>query len=146
MQSVDIFFEVYNDLRFPFISLDLDKLRQAILRREQTGNRSHFAVKLSGLSTRRTALVSSLRGLLRRIDLPPQMIRIIAGFEAIERAGLSADVRSLAVKRCLFGTYQQGNMLVWEEESPWPFAFSTLLEQLVNIMTLVWSKNQAARE
>jgi len=136
MQDVNIFLEVYADLRFPFISVDLDKLRKAILQREQAGNRSHFGVDLNGPSPRRNELISSLRGLLGKIDMPPQMINLIASFEAIKGAGMSADIRSLAMRRGAFAIYEHGNRLIWEEESPWPFAFSTLLQQLVNVMAL----------
>jgi hypothetical protein len=136
MRDNDTFMEVYADLRFPFISVDLDKLRTAIRQVEQTGNRSHFGVGLNEPSPRRNALISSLWGLFGKIDMPPQIINVIASSEVMKRAGTSTAIRLLAEECATPMIYEHENKLIWEEESPWPFAFSTLLQQLVNVMAL----------
>ena len=137
MNEVDVFLEVYADLRFPLIAVDTEKLRGALRQHKQMGEKSHFAVRLHGTSgKRRAALVSSLRGLFRRIDVQPKMIGLIASSETMERASLSETVKSFAGKRPSFAVYEHGDMLVWEEDSLWPLAFSTLLQQFINVMTL----------
>lgn len=136
MPDVDVFLDVYSDLRFPLISVDLEKLRRAMQQRAQNGLRSHFGVELTGSPTRRRALVSALRGLFRKIDMPPHGIDFLARFETIDRAGLSRDIEALKSVRARFAVYELGDMLVWEEETPWPVAHSTLLQQFVNVMTI----------
>jgi hypothetical protein len=137
MNEVDVFLEVYADLRFPLIAVDMEKLRDELRQHKQMGQKSHFAVRLHGTSgKRRAALVSSLRGLFRRIDVQPKMIGLIANSETMQRASLSETVRSFAGERPAFAVYEHGDMLVWEEDSLWPLAFSTLLQQFMNVMTL----------
>ncbi|MFN7938355.1 MAG: hypothetical protein U0R19_33820 [Bryobacteraceae bacterium] len=48
MPDVDVFLDVYFDLRFPLIALDLEKLRRAIQRRERNELVTHFGVELVG--------------------------------------------------------------------------------------------------
>jgi len=136
MQSPDMFLEVYADLRFPFISVDLEKLRRAVRLLKEGESTTHFGVDLRGVSAKRNAYISSLRGLFRTIDIPIGVTDLIAGCETIKSAGVSADVKSLGLKHAKYGVYEKGDMLVWEEESPWPYAFSTFLGQLMNIVTL----------
>src|SRR5271170_4282905 len=97
MNKVNTFLEVYADLRFPLVAVDMKKLREALRQHKRMGEKSHFGVKLHGTSgKRRAALVSSLRGLFRQIDVQPEMIGLIANSETMKRAGLSETVRSFA--------------------------------------------------
>jgi hypothetical protein len=137
MHEVDVFLEVYADIRFPLIAADLEKLRGALRQHQQMGQQSRFAVSLHGRSgKRRAALISSLRGLFRQIDVQPKMIGPIANSETMQRAGLSTTIISFAGERPAYAVYEHDDMLVWEEDSLWPFAFSTLLQQFMNVMTL----------
>jgi hypothetical protein len=150
MHQVDMFHEVYADLRFPLIAVDMEKLREGLRQLQKRRQTSHFAVSLHGTTNeRRRALISSLRGLFKRIDVPPGIIGLIATSETMRRGGLSKEVMSLAGERPAFAVYERGDMLVWEEDSIWPLAFSTLLQQLINIMTLhrkIIEKQIAAKE
>jgi hypothetical protein len=135
MHEMDVFQEVYADLRFPLVAADLEKLRHALRQDHQIGQKGHFAVRLSGTpKERRAALVSSLRGLFSRIEVPPAMINLIANSGTMRRAGLSESVRCFAAKRPVVAVFEHSDMLVWEEESFWPVAFSTLLLQFTNVM------------
>jgi FRG domain len=136
MPDVDVFLDVYFDLRFPLIALDLEKLRRAMQRRERNELVTHFGVELAGSPARRRALVSALRGLFRKIDMPPHGVDFIARLETIESAGLSQNIEALKSVRARCAVYEHGDMLIWEEETPWPVAYSTLLQQFVGVMTL----------
>ena len=71
MQNVDIFREVYADLRFPLLAVDMEKLRNAMRERLKGETKSHFAISLRGFSGgRRAALIASWRGLISKIDVP----------------------------------------------------------------------------
>src|SRR5579863_1445646 len=137
MEQINVFEEVYADLRFPLIAVDIEKLRRALRQRRKKGKKTHFAVRLHGTTERRrAALVSSLRGLFKRIEVPRQMIALVAGSETMQRAGLSKTLLSTAGTRPAFAVYEHGDLLVWEEDSFWPFAYSTFLQQLLNVMEL----------
>lgn len=136
MQSVDIFREVFADLRFPFISADLDKLRRGLEHSDPASTKSRFEIIVSAKPSKRTALVSSIRGLLGKTDVHPAMVELLAHSESIERAALSQELRMMAAKHGAFAIYELGDRLVWEEETLWPVAYSTFLEHLMNVMSL----------
>jgi hypothetical protein len=113
-----MFQEVYADLRFPLLAVDLEKLSGAMRQHHEKNPRNRFGVPLQGMTDkRRAALVSSLRGLFSRIDVSPLVISRIADSATMRRAGLSGILMSLAEKRPAALVHEIDDMLVWEEDS-----------------------------
>ncbi|MGC2639002.1 MAG: FRG domain-containing protein [Acidobacteriaceae bacterium] len=137
MQDIEVFQSVYADLRFPLIGADLDKLREFLQKPVEEQTSSHFAVSLRGLNEHRKAvLIASLRGLFSKTEMSTDAIRDLAASESIRSAGLSDALLSWTRQRFAHGVAEIGKDLVWMEESPWPFAFSTLLQQYVDVVRL----------
>lgn len=136
MSDVDIFLEVFQDVRFPFFAVDLSKLRTSLSESARTGLKSNFAVTIDVPSGKRAPFISSIRGLLRQIDVPPQMIVLFARSAYIQQSGHAQQLVTLAANAGYYGIAEVGDHLVWEEDSPWPVAYSTFLEQVLNVFSL----------
>jgi len=137
MQEIMVFKDVYADLRFPLIGTDFEKLREFLRRPQENPTNSHFAVSLRGLSgKRREAFIASLRGLFSKTVMSVNAVRSLAASESLRSTELSGALLSWTEKRFAYGVVEIGEDLVWMEDSPWPFAFSTLLQQYVDVVKL----------
>ena len=131
--DVDVFLEVFEDVRFPFFAVDIQKLRIVLAKGSA---RTHFAVSIDAPVEKRTSFVSSFRGLFRQIDVPPQMIALISASPIIRQSGYAQRVLQSAGHPGHHGIVEVGDQLVWEEDSPWPVAYSSFLEQIFSIFSL----------
>lgn len=136
MPDVDVFLEVFADVRFPFFAADLSKLRAALSESIHTGLKSHVTVGIDVSSDKRDPFISSIRGLLREINVPPQMIGYFARCAYIRQSGHAQRLIALAATGGHYSIAEIGEYLVWEEDSPWPAAYSTFLQQVLNVFSL----------
>jgi hypothetical protein len=134
--GADTFFEVFSDVRFPLIAIDVQRVRRALDARRAGEVATHVAIKLDGPPGRRATLVSALRGLLSTIDLTPPGVVFLAALDPIARTGYSQRVAQLVGRHPRFAITEASERLVWEEDSPRPAAYSTILQQLVNVLYL----------
>jgi hypothetical protein len=136
MMAIEIFFEVFKDIRFPFLAVDLDKLCTWLDLTKDSAPRSHFALTIDAPSSKRAEFVSSMRGLLSNVDVPSSLVRLLSRAPQIRGTERAQLLIEFAKRRPSTFVGEQGDQLVWEEESLWPLAYSTLLGQLVNISQL----------
>ena len=104
MQDFDVFLEVFNDVRFPFLAADLDKLRIAIGEVERFGVESNITIPIAVPPEKRAAFTSSVRGLLRNIFVPDHMIDLFSRSASIVRAGYSGQLIAAAAQTGDFWT------------------------------------------
>ncbi len=135
MTRADVFYEVFRDLRFPAVVADVGLLRDFGIKPENAGQPSHLALRVDMAPGKRDVEVASLRGFLSRAEVPRSIAAIIAASPALTHAGLSGYVHRMAGP-CPYAVYTQHDRLVWTEDSLWPIAFSTLLQQLSSLTFL----------
>jgi hypothetical protein len=136
-QLVDVFFEVFKDVRFPLLSADFGLLGEALRQLDKEAPLSHFAFPVvTSSDSKRDYLIASLRGIFRQIDIPDQLLDMLSKTPSIENKGYSNLLVKSSPRGGEFAVYENNDQLVWEEESLWPIAFSTILTQLINILYL----------
>lgn len=135
-ELVDIFFEVFKDIRFPLLSADFGLLSEALCQLDKEAPLSHFGFPIIASNNKRDYFIASIRGILRKIDVPTQMLDGFSKIPSIERKGHSNLLVKSSPRGGKFAVYEVDNKLMWEEESLWPIAYSTILTQLINILKL----------
>ncbi len=136
-QLVDVFFEVFKDIRFPLISADFELLGEALSQLNEDALLSHFAFPVvTSNDDKRDYLIASIRGIFRQIDIPDTLLDMLSKTPSIENRGHSNLLVKSSPRGGRFAIYENDKQLVWEEESLWPIAFSTILTQLINILYL----------
>jgi hypothetical protein len=132
----DMFFEVFHDIPFPLFCADLARLRAALAQPHKAGFTSDFVARIDVPTRKRAAFVSGLRGVLRNIDVPMPIAGLFAKSATIEQVGLSKQLLAMAAAKPRFGIVEVADNLVWEEESLWPVAYSSCLEQFLSLIYL----------
>lgn len=132
----DIFFEVFYDLRLPYFAVDLKRLREGLLGCKEDECRSAFGLRIDAPDDKRSAMISSFRGIIRQIDVPLQMVAVFANSPVLSKNHLGADLLKQSITPGFFKIVEVEDLLIWEEGSLWPLAYTTLLTQLQNILTL----------
>lgn len=130
MNRDNVFLEVFGQVKFPKAAVDLERLEQAVHKGPRIG--SHLSVPLSAPAAKRSALLAAWRGLLGQVDVMPAEIAIVASMLPSDQA--RKHVLSLVGTKGKFAIAEQGDLLYWGEDSPWPAAYSSLVSQLVAII------------
>jgi hypothetical protein len=129
-----LFFEVFRDLPFPHSAVDFGRLNKALSRNPQ----SYIGMPLDVEPQKRQFLIASWRGFLTGAKVPKTVREEIAHAIPLVKSGkgvflLSVSKAPAAVK----STVQVINgRIIWEEDSYWPVAFSTVLNQFSNLVTI----------
>lgn len=129
----DLFLHIFGNVPFPFLAADLALLGDAMNGRKPG---SYIRFPLPHDPSKRAVAVASLRGLLRQIDVPRGVVALMATSESMIRTGTSEKLLQSAATQGSYAIYEAGDQLVWEEEGPWPMAYSTFLTQLVGLLNL----------
>jgi hypothetical protein len=133
VHSTDIFRYVFQQLFFPYLAADLGRLGEALQKGDET---SCIALPIEADADKRAALAASLHGLLRDLNVPAAIIRVFASAPSIVQAGLAPRLLQMANNVGAYGIFEDGSRLVWQEESLWPVAYSTFLNQLLAVIQL----------
>ncbi|WP_159910960.1 FRG domain-containing protein [Pantoea sp. 18069] len=130
MNRDNVFLEVFSHVKFPKLAVDLERLEQAADKGSRTG--SHLSFPLSAPSAKRSALLAAWRGLLRQVDVTSAEIAMVGSMLSSNRA--RKQILSLVGTKGKFAIAEQGDLLYWGEDTPWPAAYSSLVSQLVAIV------------
>lgn len=134
-KTADVFLSVFQDVRFPYLEVDVKKLCDALEKDPHSG--SHLSIPLSiGLPARRSGLIAAVRSLIRGIDVPTEVFEFLRRDLALRRAALSSALTAMGEKAGNFTLTSEGGELVWKETTLWPLAYSTLFQQLVGILRI----------
>lgn len=131
-----IFRQVFQDIEFPFLALDLKKISDGITSKQKLS--SYFGFDNNSKEKKSDAIRGAFRGLVKNIE-PPSYI-----FDLLKESQFLKDkfVAGKSIKSQIesdynnFAVYTKDDKLIWEEESFWPLSYSTFLQQLLNITTL----------
>lgn len=128
-----VFGGVFEQIFFPYLAVDLVRLCDGL--RSTPRGPSSIAIPLGGLDDeRREALAASMHGLLRKLEVPDGAFVMLARATPIVDAGLADAFVAMALEPGAFAISERGDHLVWDEQSLWPVAYSTLFEQLIGIL------------
>lgn len=127
----DTFRRVFAALQLPYLSVDVDVLADQ-LTSNGLGGPTYCQLPLLGEGERREGVVGAWRGLLQRIDPPDPLIRIVLETPRMQERLAKIEPSSLAPPGDVphFAIATVNDNLIWEEETIWPAAYSTLLKQL----------------
>ena len=141
-----IFRAVFQDVRFPYLAIDLGKLCEALERDPHSGSSVRIPLAI-GRPDRRDALVAGLRGLIRGIDVPTEVFAFLRRDLASRSGGLGMALAAMGEEAGSFAVTLEDGVLEWQETTLWPVAYSTLFDQLVGILQLhstIVSKSQSS--
>jgi len=133
LDAAEVFLRVFEDVRFPFMAADLELLGEALA---GPGHRSWLKIPLPSDTAKRPMVAASLRGLLRNLDVPPQVAAVMAQAGSIVRSGTEQAMTEMALARRRFSIFEHNGCMVWEEDGLWPVAYSTLFKQLGGLLEL----------
>lgn len=99
---------------------------------------SHFGIRIPNVKARRARIVQAFRALFKEIDVPPVFDRLFAQSKTINdvfgcRHMLAEMTKQ---KNAAFAIAEKGDLLMWEEQTAWPLAYSTFLTQLSTLFDL----------
>lgn len=124
----DIISAIFSEISFPFLSLDLQKLKLVMERNLEL--KSYMAIPIDKKDDK--VLVPALRGIIRQIN-PPKSIHLILNQSKLpfkkHKNGQISPAKSF------FTLQMDKDNLVWEESSVWPLAYSSFINQLFDIST-----------
>ena len=135
----NLFFEVFSDLPFPYSAIDLGKLNKAISRNEGKHDRTHVAMGLNVPPEKRHLLAACWRGFLKNANVPHFFTATISRELPLSKSG---NGRTLLKQSNPYTSPRSSikvveNRILWEQDSYWPAAFSTMLGQL-NMLVAVF--------
>lgn len=131
MDRDKVFLEVFKHVNFPKMGVDLRRLDDYLAGKH---TESFVGIRLSAPASKRTALVSAWRGILANLYVEPPIALLIATMLWEQSSGLR--LAESAGKSGKFSIGKGSGRLLWREESPWPAAYSTLIEQLIGVSLL----------
>ena len=128
--------EVFRDVRFPFFSVDLDELATGLQSPEQVAAGTRVGIAICRDEDRRDAFIASIHALLRQADVPPQLAQLFSRSATLQGRGSSKQLLEMTSKVGHFKIAEVGDQLIWEEDSLWPYAYSTFVSQFMHIVAL----------
>lgn len=134
MTPAEVFLHVFEDIPFPYLTADLGLLSDALKKSERD---TWIRFPLPTDASKRSVAVASLRGLLRKLDVPPAIVEGMAKTRSIAHSGTADALRELQQTPGRFSLYEKGDHFIWEEDAPWPLAYSMFFQQLVGIMNVI---------
>ncbi|WP_438391205.1 FRG domain-containing protein [Caballeronia sp. DA-9] len=134
MDIESVFFEVFKDLPFPYSAVDFGRLNKALSGKPH----SHVEIPLDAAPDKRRFLVASWRGFLNDTQMPYAVKEEVARAMPLRKSGKATDLlRASPIHAKVRSTIQVvDSRIVWEEESYWPVAFSTVLTQFNGLVTV----------
>lgn len=129
----EMFLNIFADIGFPFLALDLFELSKAIKSRKEP--HSHIEVPLVGDASKNDALKGAFRGIFRGIEPPTQIFRLLESSELLSAVFDSSKTiqEQIESPSNIFGIYTT-DKLIWEEKSFWPLAYNVIVGQMLNIL------------
>ncbi len=133
----DFFFEVFKQLHFPYFSIDLYALARGLTAPNPSGT-SHFGIRVPDVKARKASIIQAFRALFRGIDVPPVFDRHFAQSKIINDMFGCRHMLAKMTKQqnAAFAIAERADVLMWEEETAWPLAYSTFLTQLSTLFEL----------
>jgi hypothetical protein len=136
MDQVAVFEEVFQNVRFPYFSADLDRLRGAIDQTIGDTPLTHFRARLDVPPPRRAAAMGALVAFLRQVQVPDPIFALFIRSDFLQRTGHSARLLDLALHTGRYKLSGEGDDFIWEEQTLWPVAYSTIVSQFLDIVAL----------
>jgi hypothetical protein len=136
MNREDILYEVFNDIPFPFHAVDMGRLSKALLKGEGAAKSSKIEVILPESKNEREIIVACLRGFIGGLHVSGAFIKALADAHPIKKAGKSGVLLRLSDRRRQPSFKELGRRLVWEETGIWPIAYSTIIDQFLNVLNV----------
>jgi len=112
----NVFYKVFQDVPFPILFADLDKLQTAIGRRKKGRERSYCTFKIDVPKNKRAVFVSSLRGLLLKIEIPIGISKLFASSTPIAKLGCVPQPLAITGTKLSFSLKVGDDQLVWEAQ------------------------------
>lgn len=129
----EIFRRVFAELPFPFTSVDLFELYNAIKNKQNIS--SKLSVKLSAEKERVDGVRGAFRGVFRSIEPPKSIFGLLLQSKLLNEV-IGPDtqlINQIESPNNTFFLYEDGDNLIWEEESYWPLGYKSIIHQLLFI-------------
>ncbi|ADE11342.1 FRG domain-containing protein [Sideroxydans lithotrophicus] len=137
MDTNEVFFDVYNDIRVPLISIDVLKLTDGLKQLDIRKPWSYVAFRIDVPDSKHGAFLDAIRGLIQKIVISKELASLFATDPLLANtAPPKIIVAGLVPQSRIQHLRIMGNQLIWEENSLRPLAYSTLINQFLNIVTL----------
>lgn len=129
----ELFLNIFADIGFPFLALDLFELSKAIKSRKEP--HSHIEVPLASDASKNDALKGAFRGIFRGIEPPTQVFRLLENSEILSCVFDSSKPikEQMESPHNIFSLYST-DKFTWEEKSFWPLAYNVIVGQISNIL------------
>lgn len=131
----EIFFKVFSEIPFPFLAINISELLKGL--KKNTSPHSYLSIEILKNNKRNFAFINSLSAILKKITPNDDIINLLkksplVQFSLIDLSNLPNLIFSKSGSRRIFVT----DKLYWDEDSYWPLAYGTFLQQILNIIKL----------
>ncbi|CAG9268341.1 FRG domain protein [Paraburkholderia unamae] len=127
-----LFFDVFRDLPFPHNAVDFGRLNKGLSKNPP----SHVGISLDVASDKRRYLIASWKGFLSKTRVPRAIVEEVASAIPLIKSGKGTLLLSASKARVSSTVQIVGSHIVWEEASYWPIAFSTVLNQFSQLVSV----------
>ena len=143
MEKKEVFKHVFHDIPFPHFAIDLWALVNFI--KEFPTPHSHIAIPYLSNNPKNDAFCGALTGIFKRIEPPIALFPLIADsaiFKSINPSGI--DIREFIESHPNhWYVFEKDGKIVWEEGSYWPVLYSTLIQQVYQLIQLFQKASSA---
>jgi hypothetical protein len=131
-----VFSEVFRDVRFPFFAVDLDELASGLQSPEQLAAGTRIGIAIPVEAEKREAFVASMLSFLRQADVPAKLTQLFSRSATLRARGCSEKLLEMTANVGHYKIAAAGEQVIWEEESLWPYAYSTVVDQFMRVLAL----------
>ncbi len=116
---------IFSEISVPFLAIDFQRLKKSLERFKESSSFISIPIKDD-----EKLLIEALRAIIKQYDVPESMDVLLSKSKLITSKN---DISRLNSKENFFTLHMDNNKLVWEESSLWPLAYSSFIQQLVNL-------------
>ncbi|MEJ6979758.1 FRG domain-containing protein [Pedobacter sp. P351] len=133
--SEDTFLKVFQDLKFPFLSIDTKNLADIIEMKKGEIPNSYIDIALNVPTDKKKYLINSLRGIIHQIEPGQEILTVLSMSPHFrDKVSSSGELKGLIEAIHPAFAVASNEKLRWEEATYWPVAYNMIFGQFINVV------------